>query len=362
MIRRYSIVVLAFAIGVSVILLSRESSLKAAAVATPVIDDHARSITFSHKFHMTEAGVTDCNVCHLTAKTSKFSADNLAANHEACMTCHEEQVNDSTMSKCGFCHNNPQDIQSVSPAKREIIFSHEQHTTGRNIECLTCHVGVDQVDMVTKANMPSMTTCNTCHNDVKATNTCESCHTNFVTLLPIDHQRSDFIRNHRDLTRLGALNAECQTCHKETFCQQCHLNPELKSYTFGRNKDLMTEPAHKTSTKDSPKQTLLQNVHDLNYRFTHSIDAKSKQSDCQSCHSAQTFCAECHSAGGNVTQLKFKPSSHAIPGFVTIGRGTGGGLHAEEAKRDMENCIGCHDAEGKDPTCMTCHMDNGRVR
>ena len=361
MMRRYIILVVALAVGLSVVLLSGKSLLNAGGTSIPVLGDHARSITFSHKKHIAEAGITDCATCHVAAKTSKLAADNLAAGHEACATCHDEQVNDAEQKKCGYCHNDPQNIMSVPAAKREIIFSHESHVA-QGAECATCHVGVETVDMVTAANMPSMTTCNTCHNDSKATNTCEACHTNFATLIPVDHQRSDFIRNHSSLTRVGALNAECQTCHTETFCQQCHMSAELKSFAYGRKRDLTTEPSHKTSTKDSPKQMVLQNVHELNYRFTHGIDARAKQADCQSSHSVQTFCAECHDAGGNISQLRFKPASHGVPGFTTLGRGSGGGLHAEEARRDMESCASCHDVEGKDPACMTCHLDNGKVR
>ncbi len=362
MLRRYVILLISIAIGFGVLLTS-DKILKADSVPSTNDDGRARSITFSHKFHLTEAGVTDCATCHTTAKTSKLASDYNSTNHESCVSCHEEQVNDAEQKKCGYCHNNPADIQAIPlPAPREVKFSHEQHTAMEGVECTTCHQGLDNVEKASAANLPSMATCNTCHNNVKATNTCENCHTNFASLLPVDHQRSDFSRNHRDLTRVGALSSDCQTCHAETFCQQCHLNPELKSYALGKGRDLTTEPSHKTSTKDSPKQMLLQNVHELNYRFTHGIDAKAKQSDCQSCHSVQTFCAECHSTGGNISQLKFKPASHSIPGFTTLGRGTGGGLHAEEARRDIESCISCHDVEGKDPSCMTCHFENGKVR
>jgi hypothetical protein len=361
MIRRYSILFIALALGAGVFLVFTKSPVNAWATSSSG-DSRIRTVKFSHRFHITEAGVTECATCHAAATTSKFTTDNLAANHDACVTCHDEQVNDTEQTKCGYCHINPSNIQAAAAVKRDLIFSHEAHTALKGVECQTCHVGVDQIENVTAANFPSMTTCNTCHNDKKATNTCEACHTNFVTLLPVDHERSDFSRNHRDMTRLGALSTDCQTCHSETFCQQCHLNPELKSYTYGRQRDLLTEPSHKTSTKDSPKQSLLQNVHELNFRFTHGIDARSRESECQTCHSVQTFCAECHSAGGNITQLKFKPSSHRVPGFTTLGRGSGGGLHAEEARRDMESCVACHDAEGKDPTCMACHMDNGKVR
>lgn len=360
MIRRYSLLVLLLVVGFGVAMLFSESLLNAGSSAVGA--NRTPTVKFSHKFHIQDAGIADCATCHPAAKTSALVSDNLAATHDACVTCHEEQVNDADMVKCGYCHNNPADIQAAPAVKRDLIFSHAAHTAMEGVECATCHAGVDQVDYVSASNLPSMATCNTCHNDKKATNTCEACHTNFVTLLPVDHQSSDFIRNHKDVARLGALSTDCQTCHKETFCQQCHLNPELKSYNYGKRQDLTTEPSHKTSTKDSPAQTLLQNVHELNYRFTHGIDAKSRQSDCQSCHSVQTFCAECHSAGGNITQLKFKPSSHSIPGFTMLGRGSGGGLHAEEARRDMESCISCHDVEGKDPTCMTCHLDNGKVR
>jgi len=362
MILRYGLVIGALAVGIGLAAFSVQAPLQAEstpAVAAPVGNP---TLKFSHQFHLTEAGVTECTACHAAAPTSKLSSDYLAANHDACVTCHEEQVNDATQAQCVYCHTDPSDIQATPAPKREVIFSHEQHVAMQDVQCTTCHVGLDRVDQATPANMPGMATCNTCHNDRKASNTCEACHTNFATLLPVDHQRSDFVRNHRDLTRLGGLTTDCQTCHTETFCQQCHLQAEVKSYSYGRRRDLTTEPAHKTSTKDSPKQTLLQNVHELNYRFTHSIDAKAKQAECQSCHSVQTFCAECHSAGGNITQLKFKPASHGVPGFTTLGRGSGGGLHAEEARRDMESCIACHDVEGKDPTCMTCHLDNGRVR
>lgn len=360
MIRRYIILLIACAVGLGVVVLSEKSPLNAGGSSPD--GRRVPTVKFSHEFHIKDAGVEDCATCHAAAKTSKFMSDNLAANHDACITCHEEQVSDPEMIQCGYCHKNTSDFQAAPQVKRDLIFSHEAHVAMEGVECATCHAGVENVANVTAANFPSMATCNTCHNDRKATNTCEACHTNFVTLIPPDHERSDFSRNHRDLTRLGALNADCQMCHKETFCQQCHLDPGLKSYSYGRGRDLATEPSHKTSTKDSPKQTLLQNVHDLNYRFSHGIDAKAREADCQSCHSVQTFCADCHSAGGNISQLRFKPASHSIPGFTTLGRGSGGGLHAEEARRDMETCITCHDVTGRDPSCLTCHMDNGRVR
>ncbi len=353
MLRRYAVYVLMSALLLVVVIVAGGRFARAGARATR--DENRPSIVkFSHQKHIKDLGI-ECITCHPAAQTSKLSSDTLAAKHENCQTCHEDQVNND----CAYCHTTPDNIQPRPKAVRETTFSHEQHLAMKGIECTTCHQGLDETDLSSPKNMPVMATCTTCHNNAKATNTCEACHTNFVTLLPEDHKRSDFARNHRDLARLGALTTDCQTCHTEQFCQQCHQTTGLKA--FG-GKDLVTEPSPKTSTKDSPKQMLLQNIHDLNYRYTHGIDAKARQSDCASCHDAQTFCATCHEAGGNITQGRFKPASHMVPGFTTLGPGSGGGLHAEEARRDIESCISCHDVEGHDPTCLTCHTEGGRVR
>ncbi len=317
-------------------------------------EDHPSGIKFSHKTHIQDLGA-ECATCHPSSATSKFSADNLRSTHDQCTTCHEEQLTND----CAYCHTDPENIVARPAADREVIFSHEGHLAMTGVDCATCHKGLNEAGLSTAKHLPDMATCNTCHNDRKATNTCESCHTDFVTLIPTDHKRSDFLRTHRDEVRLGSMQASCQTCHSETFCQQCHQGAGLKAF---RQKDVTVEPRPKTSTKDSPKRTTLQNVHELNYRFTHGIDARAKQSDCASCHSTETFCSTCHEAGGNVTQGVFKPKSHTVPGFTTLGRGTGGGLHAEEARRDIENCVSCHNVEGRDPSCMTCHTESGHVR
>jgi c(7)-type cytochrome triheme protein len=310
-------------------------------------------LKFSHKYHLKDVGA-ECITCHPAASTSKSASDNLASGHDQCAGCHQDQV----ANNCGYCHTNPENIVARPAADRTVIFSHENHLA-RKSECTTCHKGLDEVDLSSRKNLPDMTTCTTCHDNAKATNTCENCHTDFVTLLPSDHKRSDFLRSHRDDARLGGLQTSCQTCHTEAFCMQCHQGAGLKAF---RPQDLRVEPRPKTSTKDSPRHMILQNVHELNYRFTHGIDARSKQTDCESCHSAETFCAQCHQAGGNISQGTFKPKSHGVPGFTTIGRGSGGGVHAEEARRDIESCVSCHDVEGRDPSCMTCHLESGRVR
>ena len=45
-----------------------------------------------------------------------------------------------------------------------------------------------------------------------------------------------------------------------------------------------------------------------------------------------------------------------------IGVGSGGGDHATLAKRDTERCMACHDVNGADPTCITCHFDADGIK
>ena len=317
--------------------------------------DHSKYIKFSHTAHVKDRGIA-CEDCHSKAKASKTSSEALIPDHESCQGCHEEQVS----KNCVYCHLSADNIVGIPHPDRALIFSHEKHVTAQALKCETCHAGVDSVATAGNANMPPMPTCIGCHTEKNVSRNCESCHRNFTSLVPDDHLKGDFVRGHKMLARVGMLDVKCGTCHTETFCQDCHSGTQLLG--FGFKSDLITEPMPKSSVKDSPRQMKLQHVHSLDYRFTHGIDAKSKVLDCTSCHEYERFCSDCHQAGGNITQKKFKPESHSVAGFTTMGKGSGGGRHAELARRDIEACAACHDVQGADPTCMLCHKENGTVR
>jgi hypothetical protein len=318
--------------------------------------DHSKYLKFTHVFHATEQGI-ECDQCHYNVSQSTKSSDRLIGDHQSCQACHDDQIS----SDCGFCHVDTANIIPIPPPQREIIFSHELHTSKDSIACTTCHISIDSVTLASSANMPMMSTCINCHSTASVSTECSTCHTNFAQLIPADHLVGEFKRDHRRVTRLdGDMAVSCATCHTESFCQDCHTGTEL--HGFGSYKDLMADPYPRTPLRDAPKELKLQEVHDLNYRFTHGIDAKSKRLDCASCHDEQTFCVECHQAGGNINQGKFIPETHSQPGFVTIGRGSGGGLHAELARRDLESCVACHDVQGNDPICLRCHTEGGGVR
>jgi c(7)-type cytochrome triheme protein len=312
-------------------------------------ENRATKIKFSHKFHIKEQNV-ECGDCHATASKSTTSSDKLFGDHTTCGPCHQDQVD----SNCEYCHVDKDNPVAFENPKREVNFSHEKHISMENVKCETCHKGLSEVDYSLDKNMPSMKTCTTCHDNTKATNLCETCHTNFASLIPKDHRSGNYKREHKELVRVGAIDVNCSTCHEETFCQQCHDGTSLMK--FG-NDGFMSEPTVKFTHRDSPKLLNLQMAHDMNYRFTHGIDAKSKSSDCYTCHERETFCSPCHQAGGNVTENQFKPKWHDDANFTTFGVGSGGGLHAEMARRDIESCTSCHDVEGADAVCLTCHVD-----
>jgi hypothetical protein len=208
------------------------------------------------------------------------------------------------------------------------------------MKCLDCHSGSDKVEYATPEHLPSMESCFSCHNSRTATNECEACHKETVSILPSSHKVADFKTDHKKFVRAGGSENNCISCHSDDFCQQCHDATNLF-----------------TPQTSGKQQLVLQRVHDLNYRYTHGIEAKAKSNDCYVCHDRQTFCTSCHISGADITSGSVKPEWHKGNDFVTIGVGTGGGRHAKLAKRDIEMCMSCHDTEGADPTCLICHVD-----
>lgn len=358
MVRRFLVPILVLLGVVIIAVATREAPLQSGTSARGFVpqagqeEDRSKLIKFSHKLHVQDVGAS-CEDCHGSAKTSKRSSDNLLAKQANCATCHEDEVKNN----CTYCHVDEKNLVPFANPPREIIFSHEKHVGELNVKCETCHLGLEKVEYAGVANMPTMATCNTCHDNKKAANVCESCHTNFTTLVPSDHKVASFKKEHRQFVRVGAYDIGCQTCHSVSFCQDCHEGANLVN--FSNRKDAITQPSAKSSPDDTQKKMVLQNVHTLNYRFTHGLDAKGRVSDCYSCHSQETFCAPCHAEGG-IVQKSFKPAWHLGADFVSAVPGAGGNRHAELARRDIETCMSCHDGQGRDPTCMLCHTQGIR--
>lgn len=305
-------------------------------------------IKFSHSIH---DGSAECADCHVSALESISLGSSLLPTKEECAGCHDVEDEDN----CEMCHY--EDVfETLEPKTSELIFNHKFHIE-KEMECTECHKGLMEVDYSFESTeaFPPMQQCYTCHNDVSvATNNCEQCHISTVDLVPENHEQVGFFKNHK------FANDNCEMCHnQETFCEDCH------AATIGIDEANISDdfyaPYSPHNYVDGTKQQVITRVHDLNYRFTHGIDAKGKTENCQSCHQTETFCAECHgSEDGDFAMGGIIPLSHTSANFVT--GLVPGSDHAILAKRDIERCASCHDTQGADPNCIMCHSDPDGVQ
>jgi Cytochrome c7 and related cytochrome c len=318
------------------------------------ISGNEKLIKFSHKFH---SDITDCATCHSSVEKSTSLNDNLLPTMDDCAQCHDVQDENN----CKTCHF--EDVyEPLLQKKSGLIFSHNFHVDTQKVECKTCHKGVTDVDYAFKAEQPfpQMDDCWSCHGATKtASNACEACHISTAGLLPQSHKSADFIHSHKFAA--SEFNANCVMCHDNHSCEECHVGTTM--LTEKNTADDFYPPSAPTNSVDGAKQQQVTRVHELDYRFTHGIDAKNKTSECQTCHSIDEFCSQCHQADNQDFAMSgIEPASHLKPNFKTIGVGSGGGEHAILAKRDIESCIACHDVQGADPTCITCHVDNDGIK
>jgi len=311
-------------------------------------------IKFSHSLHK---DLSDCQTCHSSVSESVSLKEILFPNHDNCSACHEVD-NDEECSTCHFDDN----YEALIKNESGLLFNHKIHLAGKDASCESCHKGLSEVDnswQSAGAN-PSMEICYGCHNDkTVASNACESCHISTVNLLPQDHKVVSYMKYHKFAAQ--EFNANCVMCHDNQSCEDCHVSTTGITETNILND--FYQPYYPSNYVDGAKVQAINRVHELNYRFSHGIDSRGKTSECQTCHQVETFCVTCHQSenedfafGGIV------PASHLKTSFKTIGVGSGGGDHALLAKRDIERCMACHDVNGADPTCITCHFDADGIK
>lgn len=311
-------------------------------------------INFSHSLHYE---LTGCEDCHSSVPASTSLKDRLLPNHENCSDCHD--VDDE--NECETCHKN-ENYEMLMQKTSSLIFNHKIHYD-RGMECESCHQGLSEVDYSFESAMliPPMENCAECHNETNiASNACESCHILTNNLIPQTHLKADYIRSHKFFAWESGAN--CLMCHNNSTCQECHVATNVITET--NLPDDFYQPYMPGNGITGPKQQVLMKVHgDLNYRYSHSIEAKGRSAECQTCHQIETFCAGCHAAENrDFATDGILPATHLLPTFKTIGVGTGGGDHAVLARRDIESCISCHDVQGADPTCITCHLDSDGIK
>lgn len=309
-------------------------------------------INFSHSFH---SDLAECADCHSSVLESVSIDDRLLPNHDDCANCHEVDDNE----ECSTCHSN-EIFEPLIQTKSELIFSHKDHLSDE-LDCTKCHKDFTSIDYSDEAEqkIPPMELCVSCHSpEETAPNFCESCHISTVNLIPQNHVTDNFIRGHKFLAQ--SFDANCMMCHDNSTCDACHIS--TTTITENNTPDDFYQPYMPSQGIDGTKQQLIERVHELNYRYIHGIDANSKVTECQACHQVESFCANCHQSEiADFSLGGVAPLSHLQPDFKTIGVGSGGGEHAILARRDLESCTACHDVQGADPSCITCHLDSDGI-
>jgi len=368
---------LTFAALLSFSILFLQSGVQAASSHQAV--ENSKLIKFTHVYHIDSVGV-GCTDCHTTAAMTASDAVSLLPTMGTCYSCH-----DQSSTKCEFCHTSSDSAsyRDLVPTPSPVFFSHKEHAGSLKLRCETCHQGLDKV-AYSKDDpdaFPKMELCTTCHGRIETNSSginktsaktdtssriaariaqggCESCHKDLTNLIPPSHRLTDFMSQHKDLVSVSGPQNDCKSCHTTASCQECHDASNLaKDLTPGQIYIPFTPSLSPITTHD---KLTVQKVHPDNYRFTHSIDAKGRESNCYTCHDERTFCVNCHNSEANGARIK--PIWHDVGNFVTVGVGSGGGMHAQYARKDIESCASCHDVQGADPVCITCHTDPDGIR
>lgn len=316
-------------VALAVVALSVVTVTRASLASGPMAEGEESA--FPHVLHVEEEGL-ECLDCHGQAMESDAASDYLL-DTQVCLDCHDEG-------------DVPMEWPSVAG---DILFGHRHHAEGLEMDCLACHAGALQEGA---GALPSMDGCMTCHTGLQAPRECGACHlAGLVDLIPPSHD-AGWADSHGSLARID--DTGCVPCHAVSDCQECHegaLLSELASLGGARQSPFGPELA-------GSQGLILQRAHGLNYRFLHALEARGKTSDCITCHELDTgdFCGECHNPAGDAG---LRPMWHggADWGALAGAVGSGGGRHADLARRDMENCAACHETQVDDPTCLLCHMD-----
>ncbi len=321
-------------------------------------------LRFSHVAHL---GELSCSACHAAAPESRSSLDNLIPREEVCRPCHAIERDRPAKSvaanmppaRCDACHlgfaagNGP--VARVKIPPPSIKFDHAAHL-GRGVGCTGCHgdLAGQRVALATRAQLPAMRRCLSCHDGRRASAECTTCHLaegggRVTTDLPGGKLRpSGALRGaDHDLTfatdhRLAAHNDPryCANCHRKDDCVDCH-NGVIKPFDF----------------------------HGNDYLTLHTIDARRNATNCASCHRTQSFCVGCHSRSGVAADGRGSeyegPSSGSLlrgfhpAGWVTFSGGVldqgagsrGASHHSFEAQRNLRQCASCH----REQFCVSCH-------
>jgi|Deesub1362A_J573_1020465.scaffolds.fasta_scaffold00432_4 hypothetical protein len=210
------------------------------------------------------------------------------------------------MEDCIPCH------KDLDTFKNEfLIFKHNVHLE-KGYDCSACHQ--EKAHQPDKVSRPKMEVCYSCHAQphlnlkkrIIATEDCYACHPRGKMRLPQDHTYLFRTKEHGSYAKRNL--SYCYMCHKESFCQNCHL------------RERVIPDDHKV--KD--------------WKNTHGKEKYSRVSACTPCHSQKKFCYNCHPV----------KMPHPLNWLLA---------HGEAGRVSIDVCRTCHRQRGLDDYCQSCH-------
>jgi hypothetical protein len=292
---------------------------------------------FPHRAHVLE-GVR-CLDCHQGIEEAGPDAPLNFPDTETCIGCHETPHDPRP---CGQCHGDALVAASAAADRENLRFSHRDHLSVVDGNCVRCHVGVGASDKTLRAPMAACLRCHD-HDEEFRTRDCDACHTELAAELtrPRSHlvHGDDFIRDHPVLA--ASSQQVCETCHAERFCADCH----------GASGVVPALPAARAFDQVSGM-----NLHRANFMARHAEEARGDPGLCSSCHmSPESFCLTCHIDSGVAGSPGQAVSPHP-PGWV--GPTSSRNDHGRAARLDPASCASCHGGAGE-ALCVECHQVGG---
>ncbi len=322
----------------------------------------ADRIVFSHRLHVEESGL-ECSSCHASVAEATNIAASVRPKMAECFECHDEEP-------CTQCHTseaNPEATWAETTAK-ELRFNHAAHLDRPGITCESCHAGAGQSTKVEDALNPAMSVCTTCHKAQMDRLNCSYCHERLPELGKPSIGEAVHTTGFYALHGAWATGGSqlCTQCHEQSYCADCHakttpLKPSVKlpdrvDRNFVHRGDFLGRHALEAAARPATCQTCHgqsfcqdchrrsnaaadnrggRSPHPDGYAFRsgggafHGTDARMNIQQCATCHDqgAASNCVTCHRVGG------IGGDPHP-PGFER--------RNADQEKRNSRACIPCH--------------------
>ncbi|MBU0560209.1 MAG: cytochrome c family protein [Bacteroidetes bacterium] len=135
-------------------------------------------IAYNHKLHI-ESVELICSDCHIYVESMPSAT---IPNISICEECHsDDPITDSPeeLKLIKYIVEEEQiPWQQIYSVPDHVYFSHRRHVSIGELDCSECHGHVEEMTepISYPAWLPSMDNCIACHNELKITKDCLSCH------------------------------------------------------------------------------------------------------------------------------------------------------------------------------------------